>query len=124
MIEQIIYVVLGIIGFTILNVLSTLLYNKLNINSAIIILPIFSLIVYAIYPIISIKVASIGGDINGVVAGGIIGVYNSTIGILITKKIITADDIKWKITPKGVFYGIVIAVTISIVSIYIYNQLK
>lgn len=121
MIEQIIYVLLGIIGITGLNSISIVLSNKLSVNYSVIILPIFGLLVYSIYPITSINVASIGSDIHGVIAGSTIGLYNSTIGILIAKRFSTMDEIKWKITPKGVFLGVLIPGIISIISIYIYK---
>lgn len=123
MIEQIIYVLLGIIGITGLNSISIVLSNKLSVNYSVIILPIFGLLVYSIYPITSINVASIGSDIHGVIAGSTIGLYNSTIGILIAKRFSTMDEIKWKITPKGVFLGVLIPGIISIISIYIYKLL-
>lgn len=123
MIEQIIYVLLGIIGITCLNSISIVLSNKLSVNYSVIILPIFGLLVYSIYPITSINVASIGSDIHGVIAGSTIGLYNSTIGILIAKRFSTMDEIKWKITPKGVFLGVLIPGIISIISIYIYKLL-
>lgn len=121
MIEQIIYVLLGITGITCLNSISIVLSNKLSVNYSVIILPIFGLLVYSIYPITSIKVASIGSDIHGVIAGSTIGLYNSTIGILIAKRFSTMDEIKWKITPKGIFLGVLIPGIISIISIYIYK---
>lgn len=127
MIEQIIYIALGIIGITILVIVMSILSNKLNVNYAVVVMPTLLLFSTTIYAVISIKVANIGSNTNGIIAGCILGLFNSTIGILIARKFNAnteeLKDFKWKIKPIGVFLGLVISGTISIISIYIYNKI-
>ncbi|MGV3611485.1 MAG: hypothetical protein ACO1N0_11075 [Fluviicola sp.] len=127
MIEQISYLALGIVVVAVVSILTLILSNKLNVNYAIFIVPVLALLGYAFLSFISIKIASIGSAINGIIAGCIIGLFGSTVWILIARKFVKSTDesivIKQKITLKGVFLGVLFSGGISIVSIYIYREI-
>ena len=120
MIEQFIYIALGITGVTVLDAIGAILSNKWNFNYGV--LTILTIVIYATT---SINVTSLGTTTNGIISGCLLGLYDSTIGVLIAKKfnanIGNFEDFEWVIIPDRVFGVIVFAGIISIISIYVYR---
>jgi len=125
MIEQLTYLVIGIMGITILDSVGSILSRKLNFNYM-----LLTIVTIAIYSITSISIASIGNTKDGIIAGCVLGLFDATVGALIARKfepnigIGNSNDFKWKIESSMVLGLVVFAGIVSAGSIYTYNTLQ
>ncbi|WP_299681218.1 hypothetical protein [uncultured Dokdonia sp.] len=78
-----------------------------------------------IYGIVAFYAAKSNGLLIGVIASGIIGIFDATVGMLISKKLnanIPKEDIaNMSITPKLVFSIAVTASVIGLITILLFN---
>lgn len=79
----------------------------------------------AIYGIVAFYAAKFNGLMIGVMTSGIIGVFDATIGMLISKKFnanIPKDDVKnMSVTPRLVFSMGIFASVIGLITILLFN---
>lgn len=110
----------GCLVVAIFDALGSMLSRQLNFNYAW--LTVGSVIIYALF---SVSVANMSSSTLGVLTGGILGVFDSTVGMLIGQKLQANagnnQNIKLEVTLKMMLGMACFGLIVGLISIYLFN---